>query len=396
MITIIGAGISGLTCAAYLKKSNIPFIIYEKTSLPGGRVQTLDFQGHKLDIGFQVFNPKYPEVIKLLSPWKLRLKKFQAGAKVWDGSKFVELIDPRRSPLKIFKALKSDIGIFRDRLKILKLIRECNKLDVDNMELSNQSTFDFLHAYGFSDAILDKFFFPFFKGIFLEKKLQTDSTFMKFVFKMFSSSYATLPKDGMRAVSEQLEKIVGKKNIQYNYAVKKIKEDTLVFENGAQVPFEKLVIATGPEAASELLGSVNKAGKRGSVSYYFTTDKTYDDFLYLLNGSEKINHIAFVSDVQKSYSKKQTLISVVGLGAQEFKPETILKECEKFFGEDCKAWNFLKSFKVPFSLPDKFSFGAMEQAVGSTFFIGDYVEDPSLNGAMRAGRKMAEKLIQDR
>ncbi len=393
MISIIGAGVAGLTCGAYLKKNKIPFTIYEKESHPGGRIQTIDFEGHQLDIGFQVFNPGYPEVKKLLSPWKLGLKKFHAGAKVWNGDQFVELIDPRRNPTKIFQALKSDIGIFRDRLKILKLIRECKKLDLENLTPANQTTFDFLHGYGFSDAILEKFFFPFFKGVFLEKDLKTDANFMKFVFSMLSKSYVTLPKRGMRAIPEQLAKLVGKKNIKFNYEVQKIENKTLVFTNGAKVPTEHLVLATEPSVTSDLLGSVNRAGKRSSVTYYFSTSKKYDKFLYLLNDSERVNQVAFLSEVQKSYSSS-TLISATCLGGVEVKPEKILEDLRKFFGDDVNDWHFVKSIKVAFSLPNKFSYGTSNNELGGVYLIGDYLEDPSLNGAMKSGRLMAEKFIK--
>ncbi len=392
MVVIIGAGISGLTCGAYLKKNGIDFTIYEKSSHPGGRVHTEANDGYLYDLGFQVFNPMYPEVKRLLSTWKLGLKRFNSGAKVFNGEKFVSIDDPRKSPGTIFKTLRPEIGTFRDRMKLYKLSKECKKMDIENLQSANQSTHDFLHGYGFSDEILDLFLFPFVRGIFLEKKLNTDASFFKFVFRMFNDGYATLPKGGMKSVPEHLEKMVGKKNIQYNYEVSKIKKDKIVFTNGAQVPADKIVLACDPEVTSEFLGQVNKVGKKSTNTYYFNSPKSFDKYLYLIPDSDKINHVAFLSDVQRKYSKSGTLVSVSSIGASSFKGATILDECKKYFGDDCKDWTFLKSFKISYALPAKFSYGSEGDQVKNIYFIGDYTQDPSVNGAMKSGRLLAEKL----
>ena len=56
MIVIIGAGISGLTCAKYLKDKGEDFVILEASESIGGRVKTDNIEGFKLDHGFQVFS----------------------------------------------------------------------------------------------------------------------------------------------------------------------------------------------------------------------------------------------------------------------------------------------------------------------------------------------------
>lgn len=48
---IIGAGIGGLTTAAYLSKVGIPFLLLEQTDSLGGRCSTRMINGHKFEIG---------------------------------------------------------------------------------------------------------------------------------------------------------------------------------------------------------------------------------------------------------------------------------------------------------------------------------------------------------
>ena len=64
-IGIIGAGLSGLTCAWYLKKNNYKDItILEASEKAGGKLKTDNIDGFQLDNGFQVLLTAYPETKK--------------------------------------------------------------------------------------------------------------------------------------------------------------------------------------------------------------------------------------------------------------------------------------------------------------------------------------------
>ena len=65
-ITIIGAGIAGLTTAVYLNKKGFEVQIIEATERAGGRIKTDIIDGFRLDRGFQVLLTEYPETKALL------------------------------------------------------------------------------------------------------------------------------------------------------------------------------------------------------------------------------------------------------------------------------------------------------------------------------------------
>ena len=75
-ITIIGAGISGLTAAVYLHQKNYNVQILEATDRVGGRIKTDCIDGFRLDRGFQVLLTDYPETKALLNYKKLNLTFF--------------------------------------------------------------------------------------------------------------------------------------------------------------------------------------------------------------------------------------------------------------------------------------------------------------------------------
>ena len=64
-VIIVGAGISGLSCARQLYKSGCEVTVLEKEDGPGGRVRTDKKDGFLLDRGFQVLLTGYPEVRSL-------------------------------------------------------------------------------------------------------------------------------------------------------------------------------------------------------------------------------------------------------------------------------------------------------------------------------------------
>ena len=70
---VVGAGISGLSCALELEKNGYQVQILEKENHPGGRVHSDIVDGYILNCGFQVLQTGYPETKKLLDYKKLEL-----------------------------------------------------------------------------------------------------------------------------------------------------------------------------------------------------------------------------------------------------------------------------------------------------------------------------------
>src|SRR4030042_6505256 len=52
---IIGAGIGGITTAAFLAKNGYRVRVYEKNPAPGGRCGQINREGHRFDIGATMF-----------------------------------------------------------------------------------------------------------------------------------------------------------------------------------------------------------------------------------------------------------------------------------------------------------------------------------------------------
>ena len=119
-IHIIGAGISGLIAAQILENHGYHPTIIEASSTVGGRVKSDVFKEYTLDHGFQVLLTSYPAAKKYLDYKALDLQKLLPGATIFKHGKAQTIGDPLRNISLLFPTLRSSIGKFSDKLKILR------------------------------------------------------------------------------------------------------------------------------------------------------------------------------------------------------------------------------------------------------------------------------------
>ena len=75
-VVIIGSGLSGLSCAYYLKKNGINTAIYDQSNQIGGRIFSENIDGFICDNGFQILLNNYQEVKKILDYKDLNINYF--------------------------------------------------------------------------------------------------------------------------------------------------------------------------------------------------------------------------------------------------------------------------------------------------------------------------------
>ena len=368
-IAIIGAGISGLNCARHLEKNpNVSIDIFEKDSSIGGRIQTDEVDGFLLDRGFQVFLKSYPEAIETFDYSKIELFNFLPGAEI--NGEYIG--DPLRTPSVLISTLFSSIGNLKDKLLILKLRFE-NKPPRKKI-----STLKYLKEYGFSEKIINKFFRPFFSGVFLNKELENDAEFFLFLYKLFSIDYASIPKQGMGELPKEIERLLTRTNIHLNSNVEIIENNTIRINDTKNLSYDHIISAHPSKNTSFYQVTTD----------YFWTDKSEDlksPSLKLFTKSNYINHIAPISLANPNYAPEgKVLFSVNSLN--EHNIEKVKTELHHLFPG--KEFRFLKRYSIPKALPK-----IKKEKNGLQ--CGDWLETPSINGALVSGRKVAEKILNE-
>lgn len=404
-VIVIGAGIAGLIAAYELEQVGIKPILLEATDRVGGRVATDEVDGFLLDRGFQVLLTAYPEAVRYLDFDKLKLKKFYPGAIVMRQSGDIIISDPLRNPIEIFTMVFSPVGTLADKFKIFKLTRSLKKKQLDEIFNSpNISTIQFLRDYGFSEKILNNFFKPFFKGIFLENELKTSARMFQFVFKMFGEGFASVPADGMQAIPVYLKSKLKQTDLRLNTPVSRIAEHQVILNKGEILQADKIIIAGKPDQLlPQLEGQI--LPYRSVYNLYFSLEKSFLTRAMIgLIPDEKsiINNIVFMTDVSKAYSKNgRALLSVSVVKDVEF-PEELDKlvalELEKISGIKIELIKHIKTYQIKDALPDvedmKSDMPYTNAKIHDHIFLaGDYLLNGSINAAMTSGRKAVEALL---
>lgn len=404
-IYIIGAGLSGLIAALELEKSGFSPIILESTDGVGGRMKTDEVDGFLLDRGFQVLNTAYPEAKKYLDFQALRLKTLDPGAVIFEGKNSYIITDPMRNPLKIVGMAFSKVGSFLDKVKMFTLTQELKKKT--NEAIFNEPsipTHQYLKEYGFSDQIIDNFFKPFFRGIFLEKHLNTSSRMFEFVFKMFALGNAAVPEKGMGEIPAMIRRQLGKTQIYFNTSVEKVEGKTIHLSNGEILEADRIIIAVQPDKVmKQLQGQFAPSHK--VINLYFSTLKSFlaRPMIGLIPGDNHlVNNIVYMDDVSKAYaSNGRSLLSVSvldsALGEKEL-IKTVQAELESISGIKAEYFKFVKSYHIPYALPNlddlKYSVPFTEcKITDHVYLAGDYLLNGSINAAMTSGRTAAEAVV---
>lgn len=400
-IYIVGAGISGLVAAIELEKAGFSPIILEASSEIGGRMKTDHVDGFLLDHGFQVLNTAYPEAKRYLDFQALHLKTFDPGAVIFSGKDAYIISDPIRNPLKIVGMAFSQVGSFWDKVKMFSLTQELKRKTLDEIFNSPSiPTFQYLENYGFSSQIIENFFKPFFRGIFLEKHLNTSSRMFEYVFKMFALGMAAVPEKGMGEIPKMLRQQLGKTQIYFNTPVKDIELGKIHLENGEELEFDRVIVAVQPEKIlKQLQGQFGKP--QSVINLYFSLQKSFiaRPMIGLVTGGKLINNLVFMDDVSAAYSpKERSLLSVTVLESELDEKdlvEKVKKELEEISGIKSEYFKFLKSFNIHHALPKiedlKHTVPMTETKVMEKVYLaGDYLLNGSINAAMTSGRLAAE------
>jgi phytoene dehydrogenase-like protein len=406
-VVIVGAGLAGLCCALELEQRGVEVLLLDAADAPGGRIRTDVVQGFRLDRGFQVLLTAYSEAQRVLDYSSLDLGRFVPGAQVRYEGKFHSVADPLRAPGEIFASATAPIGSLGDKLRVAGLKSKLtSNPDEHAMDSPEVSTLERLKSAGFSDRMIQRFFRPFFGGIYLESELATSSRKFDYIFRMFSHGEAALPALGMQAIPEQIAARLRYGTLRFESSVVSVNPRSVRLHSGEILEARAVVLAVEEHQAAMLLGQQPSPARWTSTTcLYFSCDEPpFKGPWLMLNGDGvgPINNLCFPSEVCPSYAPQgKALASVTVLGAQEDNDveHAVRGQLESWFGEQARRWHHLRTYRIPYGLPKQLP-GSLTPVMkpvraGGVFVCGDYCDLASIQGALRSGRRAAEAVLEN-
>ncbi len=425
---IIGAGLAGLCCARQLHAAGRDFLLLDAADGVGGRVRTDKVDGFQLDRGFQVLLTAYPEAARVLDYNALDLRPFYPGALVRFDGAFHRVADPWRRPVDGVRGVATPIGSVLDKARVglLRTVVQRGSL-ADVFQRTDVTTEQRLRSFGFSSAMIDRFFRPFLGGVLLNRELNTTSRMFDFVFRMFAQGDTSVPAGGIEAIPQQLAESLPSESLRLNTRVASLDlsegERAVLLENGERLTAQNVVVAMDGPSAARLLADVDAGASvadPGSVSVtclYFAApcapDALGNEPILVLNGDGvegvnggPINNFHVASSVAPSYAPSgQALISATVLGetASTYEGDEALEyavraQMSQWFGSEAQGWRHLRTYHIAHAQP--------QQPVGrlspprrpvklreGLFVCGDHRDTASINGAMVSGRRAAEAVL---
>lgn len=387
-VAIIGTGLAGLACGTKLAESNsVDITFFEKGTSVGGRVATSLHSGFVLDKGFQVILSAYPHFKEFIKP--IETRSLARGATfIIDGQK-IEVELSSSGIISFFTNWKK-IGEPADFIKLLKAIMIRNPKIKTNNDL-----FDYIN---FSDKFKTNFLLPFFRGVLNSKSIETDVSYFKFLLKMFAMGPVVVPKNGMNQMPRLMfEKLQLDERLKFNFgaSVSSVTNTTVELTSGEQEQFDCIVCACDPWALSEIEGvrsSGEKPENNSPLTTFYVKTKSIEynqRSLVLPVGNYKINHIAPMGHV---YASSRPYISVNVLDT-ETDYDTVLRELCSIYSTEKSSFELIDIQKVYHVLPKVFHQGALPYFENGIFYCGDYMETPSIDGALLSGKKVASHVL---
>lgn len=410
-VIVIGAGLAGLCCARRLAQSGVRVLLLEASDGIGGRVRTDMVDGFRLDRGFQVLLTAYPEARRGLDLEALELKPLYSGALVRVGNAWHRVADPWRDPLTAVRGIGNPVGSVWDKMKAGLLSMRLNAGRESDLlaRPPDGLTAEAWLRRGFSPAMLERFFRPFFGGVLLDRKLEASSRWLRWLYRMFGTGPTAVPAAGMGEIPRQIADSLPRGTIRLHNRVDSIQpgRQRLRLGDGQEMEARALVLAVDGLTAEKLIRlEVPPTEFRSVRTWWFSARAPAhpDPILYLNgNGAGPVNHAVWMSNVSREYAPAgHALLSVNTLPGTEGWDDdgAVRHQLRGWFGPITDDWRLLREDFIRNALPVNASSnprfeGRPPRLAHGLFVCGDHHATPSINGAMLSGRRAAEAVLTE-
>ncbi len=401
-VTVVGAGLAGLVASRVLTRAGLSVAVLEASDGVGGRVRSDIVDGFTLDRGFQVLLTAYPELHRHLDMRALDIRMFEPGALVWRAGEGHVVGDPLRRPKTVVETATAPIGSVLDKARIallrMKLVRRDPKMLLRGDDVPTATA---LRAFGFSSAIIERFFRPLVGGIQLDPTLGTSRRMFDIIFRTLATGDTGVPAKGMGEISRQLAAGLPAACVHLDSAVTNVQPGRVTTAHGHTVTSRAVIVATEGPVASSLVG-LPAVTSRAAGCVYFAADTAPVAGSYIVldgHGQGPVLNVAVMSNVADTYAPAgRHLIAAALPGVAEGDIEQLARtQLRSWWGPQVDGWTTLRSYRIAHGQPGQDPPFNPKKSVSlgeGLFVCGDHRDTGSIQGAMFSGRRCAESVLE--
>lgn len=414
-VVVVGAGLAGLHCARVLAAAGVDVRVLEASDAVGGRIRTDVVDGFLVDRGFQLLNPGYPAVRRLVDVDSLDLQPFGAGVAARLDDRLQVLADPLHAPRLAPTTLRAAAARPHEVAAVGRWLLPLVRASVGRGRLANRlpglvdgSLRQALDGAGV-DGTIGTVVRRFLAGVLLEDDQSTSAAYALLLIRAFAAGTPGLPATGMQALPEQLAGSLGRRVSLLDPVETILGEDGryVLQVAGRRLTCRSLVVATGAREAAGLTGRPTSAVK-GVVTQWFAADEppSLRPLLHVDGRSTATGPVlntAVVSAAAPSYAPPgQHLVQVsalLGAGRQVPTERELSRHAGELLGASPHRWRSLARYDVPDALPVQLPPFVERRPIAverGIVLCGDHRDTASIQGALVSGGRAARAVLRSR
>ena len=399
-VIVVGAGLAGLRAAQVLEQNGRHVILVDEGATVGGRLASSSVDGFVLDQGFQLINPAYPELVAtgVLSGFDLR--RFAAVVRFSDGVSCHDVGDPRQDPRLLLTTLRHPSLSWRDATRIARLLVEVRSRSVSHLTAGvDTSTRAALCARGLSTAAIDDVLAPFLRGTLLDDALDTSWHYSALVLKSFTRGRPGTHPHGITALPGAMAATLSRTRIRLSERALDVGA-TGVRTTAGLLEARAVIVATDATSAHRLVGAPDVAWRSQTTWWWSLPRVTHADQLRIDTRRRFLSSALDLTSVAPERAPRgRSLVAACANGAfDEVHDAAVREDVARLYALATGDVELIERHVITQALPVIATPLDLRrrQRVDDVVVAGDYLQTPSIQGALVSGRRAAELVLGQR